>query len=128
MLHPRRISRRTEPSRPTSSPNYTSKCSTASHAEFTPESSKLDPILIERADSLPKESKEMLQENQSVLTLMLENDFEAYLTSITSLSPHILSNQSKHKYQKYLNKPLIFLFFILKYLLYLHKISYFMII
>lgn len=81
MLHQRRTSSKTEPLRPTSSPNYTSKCSTAFHVVFTPELSKSDPIPIEKADSHPKESKEMPQEEQS--TPMLPDDFESYLILIT---------------------------------------------
>jgi transcriptional regulator of met regulon len=60
MPHPRRTSRKTEPLRPTLSLNSISKCNTASHALFTPESSRLEEFKREKTDSLPKESKEML--------------------------------------------------------------------
>ena len=76
-LHPRRTSNKTEPLRPTSSPNYTSKCSIAFHAEFTVELSRSDPTLIEKADFLPRGSREMPQEKPSTPTL--PSDFESYL-------------------------------------------------
>lgn len=65
MPHPKRILRKTEPSKPISSPNSISKCSTASHAEFTPESSRSEETKKEEADYLLKEFKETQLERLS---------------------------------------------------------------
>jgi hypothetical protein len=71
-LHPKRILRKIELSRLISSPNCTSRCSTASAVEFTPESSRLDRTRTEKSEPHPRESKEMLQERQC--ELMIRND------------------------------------------------------
>jgi hypothetical protein len=73
MPHPKRIFNKTEPSRPTSSLSYTSRCSTVLDVEFTQELWKLDQTKIERTELLPKEFKEMLQAKFSMLR---RNDLE----------------------------------------------------
>ena len=59
MPHPKKISNKTELSKPTSSPNSTLRCSIVLDAEFTRELWKWDPTKIERTELLLKEFKEM---------------------------------------------------------------------
>jgi hypothetical protein len=76
MPHPKRILKKIELLRLTSSPNYTSRCNTALDVEFTPESSRSDPIKTEKSEPPHKEFKETLPERQSELKIRNESDLK----------------------------------------------------
>ena len=64
---PKKICKKIEPLNSTSFPSCILKCSIVSVALSIPESSRLDPPLIEEADSLPKESREMPQAKSKLI-------------------------------------------------------------
>ena len=72
MPHPKKISTKTKPLKPMSSPSSTSRCNTALDAEFTPELSKSDPSKREETDFPHQESKEIPMEN---LSTKKKNDY-----------------------------------------------------
>ena len=74
MPHPKRISNKTEPLKPTSSLSFTLRCSTVLDVEFTQELWKSGQTKTERTELLPKEYKEM-----QVVKLLMPKRNDSYI-------------------------------------------------